>query len=329
LSSSLGNLGASRNIEARIGINLGPVRLVQDVNGQTNILGDGINAAQRVMSFARPGQVLISRSYYNWLAGASEHHVELFAYQGVRIDKHSREHEVYEAIATASDLHKTNAPAALFMPPADPACSAVPGRKNCIPLVDARWIGVRPRGYLAILLFAFLGTAVGFHWAGGREYRNWSATPISSETTGVDIAPLTSSPPSSHSVAVSTPPALSRPPAQRATTRPRFAVAAIEMKDTYTQRTVSRKDMASVQLAISPWGEVLVDGKAVGITPPLSRLELAPGAHRIEIRNGELYPFLQTLQLRPSQSIKLKHKFSEGLGRSASLPWSTRVVPPS
>jgi hypothetical protein len=101
------------------------------------------------------------------------------------------------------------------------------------------------------------------------------------------------------------------------------------MKDTYTQRTVSLKDMASVQLAISPWGEVLVAGKAVGITPPLSRLELAPGAHRIEIRNRELYPYLQTLELRPSQSIKLKHKFSEGLGRSASLPWSTRVVPPS
>src|SRR6185436_2564262 len=47
-----------------VGINLGPVRLVKDINGQPNIIGDGINVAQRVMSFARPGQVLVSRSYY-------------------------------------------------------------------------------------------------------------------------------------------------------------------------------------------------------------------------------------------------------------------------
>jgi len=37
----------------RIGINLGPVRLVRDINGQPNIVGDGINVAQRVMVFCR------------------------------------------------------------------------------------------------------------------------------------------------------------------------------------------------------------------------------------------------------------------------------------
>src|SRR5918999_799737 len=47
----------------RMGINLGPVRLVKDINGQPNIIGDGINVAQRVMTFAKPGQVLVSRSY--------------------------------------------------------------------------------------------------------------------------------------------------------------------------------------------------------------------------------------------------------------------------
>src|SRR5258708_17977186 len=51
-------------LSARMGINLGPVRLVWDINAQMNILGDGINVAQRVMSFAKPGQLLASRSFY-------------------------------------------------------------------------------------------------------------------------------------------------------------------------------------------------------------------------------------------------------------------------
>src|SRR5438067_531651 len=33
-------------IPVRMGINLGPVRVVRDLNGQTNILGDGINVGQ-------------------------------------------------------------------------------------------------------------------------------------------------------------------------------------------------------------------------------------------------------------------------------------------
>ena len=51
-------------LRLRLGINLGPVRVVSDINGHSNVLGDGINVAQRVMSFAEPNQILVSRSYY-------------------------------------------------------------------------------------------------------------------------------------------------------------------------------------------------------------------------------------------------------------------------
>ena len=47
---------ASGDDSVRMGINLGPVKLVKDINGHPNIIGDGINVAQRIMSFARPGQ---------------------------------------------------------------------------------------------------------------------------------------------------------------------------------------------------------------------------------------------------------------------------------
>jgi class 3 adenylate cyclase len=93
--------------QVRIGINLGPGRLVRDVNGNRNIIGDGINVAQRVMGFAAPNQILVSRSYYEVVAHISHQYAQLFQYAGLHRDKHIREHELYEvhggAAATAAD----------------------------------------------------------------------------------------------------------------------------------------------------------------------------------------------------------------------------------
>ncbi len=79
----------------RMGINLGPVCLVRDINGQPNIVGDGINVAQRVMGFAEAVQILVSRSYYDAVSRLSPQYAGMFHYQGSRTDKHVREHEVY------------------------------------------------------------------------------------------------------------------------------------------------------------------------------------------------------------------------------------------
>ena len=83
------------HLPVRMGINLGPVRLVKDLNGQVNIIGDGINVAQRVMSFSEPGQLLVSRSFYEVASRLSNDYAELFTHEGSRTDKHVREHEVY------------------------------------------------------------------------------------------------------------------------------------------------------------------------------------------------------------------------------------------
>ena len=82
-------------LQVRVGINLGPVRLVRDINGQPNIVGDGINVAQRVMGFADASQILVSRSYYDAVSRISPQYAGMFHYQGSRTDKHVREHEVY------------------------------------------------------------------------------------------------------------------------------------------------------------------------------------------------------------------------------------------
>jgi hypothetical protein len=64
-----------------------------------------------------------------------------------------------------------------------------------------------------------------------------------------------------------------------------------------------------VRLAVSPWGEVEVDGKPAGTAPPLTELNLAQGPHQIVIRNADLPPHVATLDVIAGQSVSLKHKF--------------------
>ena len=82
-------------IHVRFGINLGPVRVVKDINGRPNIIGDGVNVAQRIMSFAQPNQILVSRSYYEITSRLTQEISQMFDYSGVKHDKHVRDHEVY------------------------------------------------------------------------------------------------------------------------------------------------------------------------------------------------------------------------------------------
>ena len=83
------------DLRVRMGINLGPVKLLKDINNQVNLIGDGINVAQRIMSFADTGQLLVSRSYYDIVSCLSQEYAQLFQYQGARADKHIREHDIY------------------------------------------------------------------------------------------------------------------------------------------------------------------------------------------------------------------------------------------
>lgn len=86
----------SNPLRVRAGINLGSVKLVKDINGNPNAVGDGINVGQRVMSFAGENQILVSRSFYEVASSISESYAGLFKYEGVRTDKHVREHTLYE-----------------------------------------------------------------------------------------------------------------------------------------------------------------------------------------------------------------------------------------
>lgn len=83
------------DIRVRGGVNLGPVSLLQDINGARNVVGDGINVAQRIMDFAKGGELLVSRSFYEVAILLSPDYASMFSHEGTRTDKHGRAHEVH------------------------------------------------------------------------------------------------------------------------------------------------------------------------------------------------------------------------------------------
>ncbi len=82
----------------RLGVHLGPVKLVQDLNGNLNAIGDGINVGQRIMSFADGDQILVSRSYFEVVSRLSDEYCRIFKFEGMRQDKHVREHAIYALV---------------------------------------------------------------------------------------------------------------------------------------------------------------------------------------------------------------------------------------
>ncbi len=64
-----------------------------------------------------------------------------------------------------------------------------------------------------------------------------------------------------------------------------------------------------VTFAVTPWGEVFVDGKRQGVSPPLRDLKLSAGKHTILIVNETFKPYSQTIELAPNSTHKIKYKF--------------------
>lgn len=82
-------------LELRVGINLGSVRIVYDINGRTNIIGDGINVGRSIMNFAKLNEILVSRSYYEATCRLTKELSEMFNHPVLISDENKREHEVY------------------------------------------------------------------------------------------------------------------------------------------------------------------------------------------------------------------------------------------
>lgn len=96
LKSQIKDSTSHLKIALRMGIHFGPVEIANDMNGNKTILGDGINSGQRIMSFSYPGQILVSRPYYELIKPLAYHYKDVFSFAGNQADKHNRYHELYK-----------------------------------------------------------------------------------------------------------------------------------------------------------------------------------------------------------------------------------------
>ncbi|HYN13861.1 MAG TPA: hypothetical protein VET51_14565 [Burkholderiales bacterium] len=118
-------------LPVRMGINLGPVYLSKDINGQNNVIGDGINVAQRVMTFAQQGELLVSRSFYEVVLLLSGEYASMFKQEGARTDKHNRAHEVYsvsQAVRVGRRVAEAQARMKAKRRPKAPVAQALPAQ---------------------------------------------------------------------------------------------------------------------------------------------------------------------------------------------------------
>jgi len=90
----------------RTGLHLGSVKESIDLEARPNFVGDGINAAKRIMDFAEPGQITASRAFFDAVASLDSAYAELFRHVGAPDDKHGRAHELYAIAPSAAGLEK-------------------------------------------------------------------------------------------------------------------------------------------------------------------------------------------------------------------------------
>lgn len=64
-----------------------------------------------------------------------------------------------------------------------------------------------------------------------------------------------------------------------------------------------------LRLAITPWGEVEVNGQPAGTTPPLTRLTLPAGRHQVTVRNADLPPYSVTIEVVADEPVTVRHRF--------------------
>lgn len=67
--------------------------------------------------------------------------------------------------------------------------------------------------------------------------------------------------------------------------------------------------LGTVQIAVSPWGQVEVDGKPAGTTPPLARLTLPVGTHQIVVRNDDFPAYSTSITVSEEKPVTLRHRF--------------------
>ncbi|TAK84262.1 MAG: PEGA domain-containing protein [Betaproteobacteria bacterium] len=174
--------------------------------------------------------------------------------------------------------------------------------------------GSRPAiaGALTLVLAVLgIGLAGFMYYSPGPGERGVAASRMPETPATAPAAPEASPPPAPASAA----PAQALPPAMR----PPAKVPKPQPGGT-----------ARLVLAVSPRGEIYIDGKHHGTTPPITTLDLEPGMHRVEVRSGSRTPYLTYMTLQAGDVRRIQYGFNTDRAvyppKSASWQSSNRAA---
>lgn len=75
------------------------------------------------------------------------------------------------------------------------------------------------------------------------------------------------------------------------------------------ERRERQQAMGTLSLDIRPWGNVSVNGKGYGASPPRNSIRLAPGTYSVVITNGNLPAYSTTVTIEPGGRTGISHQF--------------------
>lgn len=342
--ASSGGEPGEEPLPLRIGINLGPVKLVRDINGHPNIVGDGINVAQRIMGFANEGQIVVSRSFFDVVSVISDEYAKLFRYEGSRTDKHIREHEIYvvgesaEAFDRVREGFATRAAAS-----STSSYASYEGRTGSFAagVADAAVGASIPWWHDKRKLTVVLGTLGALVLILTFAFFNKKPAdkPVDKPAEQAAAAAKNTSPPAPAPGTEAAPagmvaagPAVAAANGEASKTLPEAAPAAgspagkadAAKPETKTDAKPEAKAdgkqdgkaeakapavLGTVNLQISPWGEVLINGKSIGVSPPVKQHKLAPGKYKVEVRNTTFPAYAATVEVKAKEEVVIRHTF--------------------
>ncbi len=307
------------NHSLRAVLTVGPIQALSLENGEVQVAGDSLDVAERTLALPAAEQVLATRAFTDILCREAPGCAAALKSLGKVTDDQVREHELYSLALT------------------HPNVAALGGGKT---RAAQGWWST-PRAAFASVAVA----SAALLWSG---FADFGQAPASNKKPSVATAAQAIEAAESvtptlletqiPTIDLAVPQVndidfLPVPPyrvdykggaVQRETgTRHKTAVAhvrpALESGVPVSEVHIETRDLRSkntaghgkVTLSIAPWGEVLIDGTSVGISPPLTELELSPGAHYVEVRNGGLAPVLKRIELRANETLKIRHRFAD------------------
>ena len=291
------------NLPLRIGVNLGPITLGRNELGELRVSGAGIDDAERVARAGALREILMSRSFYSVLSRASMDD-RLLRHKTFISDERDQSIAVYQLARPESAFPTLETP------------SDRPSK----PLPRA----FQRAGRSAIAAAALLATAgIAIYQAQPPSNTPLVKMPQTAPTPRVTVAAKVMPTATNAAIVVTEPdsPLVITPETvARAgdsieipifTQETSAAVPNVMADARDTPRKALPVRPVTVQLAIKPWGEVFVDGKKVGVTPPLHKIAISPGKRQIVVRNSDFLPFETTLDIQPESLLQISHRFDK------------------